>query len=146
MNIRLARFAVPILTVVLLSACAALDAGAPVETPQHSPTPADETPQPPGDEDMSGVVPDELIRQILADAVQRSGIGENEIEIVTAEAVTWSDGSLGCPEPGMGYTQALVDGYRVVIDAAGDELHYHTAEAGHFLYCEEPESEGMPRS
>jgi hypothetical protein len=28
-------------------------------------------------------------------------------EVVSAKAVTWSDGSLGCPEPGKLYTQAF---------------------------------------
>ena len=27
--------------------------------------------------------------------------------------VTWPDGSLGCPEPGNSYTQALVEGYQI---------------------------------
>ena len=38
-----------------------------------------------------------------------------DLKVLSAEAVTWSDGSLGCPEPGMMYTQALVPGYRVQI-------------------------------
>jgi hypothetical protein len=29
----------------------------------------------------------------------------------------WNDGSLGCPEPGMMYTQALVNGYWLIIEA-----------------------------
>jgi hypothetical protein len=37
--------------------------------------------------------------------------------VVQAEAVTWPDGALGCPEPGIVYTQALVPGYWVVVEA-----------------------------
>ena len=42
--------------------------------------------------------------------------------LVSAEAVTFSDGSLGCTSPGQSYTQALVDGMRVVV-TAGDKTY-----------------------
>ena len=47
---------------------------------------------------------------------------------VSAAAVTWSDGSAGCPEPGMMYTQALVPGYRIVLQA-GDRVLNTTPDA-----------------
>jgi hypothetical protein len=46
---------------------------------------------------------------ILADAQRRSGVGADRIRVVHSEAVTWRDGSLGCPEPGRLYTQALIE-------------------------------------
>ena len=49
----------------------------------------------------------------LTDAASRTGIKRTELEVLSAEAVTWSDGSLGCPQPGMMYTQALVPGFRI---------------------------------
>lgn len=45
-------------------------------------------------------------------------------ELVSAEAVTFTDGALGCPEPGLSYTQALVDGMRVVVTAGGTTYDY----------------------
>jgi hypothetical protein len=141
---------VAILAIALLTACAAPGLGAPGETPQPpEPTPTEEmTPfQPPNDNgEMTGEVPDQLLRQIVSDAMDRTGASEDEIEVVTAEAVTWNDGSLGCPQPGMMYTQALVDGYRVVLDADGQELNYHTDNRGHFVYCDNPQDEGLPSS
>ena len=91
---------------------------------------------------MTGAVPEALISQILDDAADRSGVPADELEVVVAEAVTFNDGSLGCPEPGMAYTQALVDGYRVVVTAAGEELDYRAAEAGGFIFCENPLDDG----
>ena len=44
--------------------------------------------------------------------------------LVSAEAVTFSDGSLGCASPGQSYTQALVDGMRVVVTADGQTYDY----------------------
>ena len=45
-------------------------------------------------------------------------------ELVSAEAVTFSDSSLGCATPGQSYTQALVDGLRVVVTAGGQTYDY----------------------
>lgn len=44
--------------------------------------------------------------------------------VVTSEAVTFNDGSLGCGSPGQSYTQALVDGMRVVVTADGTTYDY----------------------
>ena len=85
---------------------------------------------------MTGEVPDDIIAAILADAAQRTGVDVGAIDVVSAESVTWNDGSLGCPEPGMLYTQALVDGSQVLLDADGEELDYRLGHGGSFLLCE----------
>lgn len=54
---------------------------------------------------------------------------------VSTEAVTWSDGSLGCPQPGQTYTQALVAGWRLVVRAKGREAVYHASQRGQWLLC-----------
>lgn len=84
-----------------------------------------------------GEVPAEQLDAILADAANRTGAEVAEIAIARAEALTWPDGSLGCPEPGQAYTQALVDGYHVVLDAAGETLDYRATTAGSFRLCED---------
>ena len=89
-----------------------------------------------------GEVPAQILEAILADASRQTGIGEEQIEVIRAEAVTWNDGSLGCPEPGMVYTQALVDGYHVVLDADGEELDYRVGSGGSFRICDQPSSPG----
>jgi len=50
---------------------------------------------------------------IVADLSDRGVTGTPEL--VSADAVTWNNGALGCPSPGVSYTQALVDGMRVVV-------------------------------
>jgi hypothetical protein len=67
-----------------------------------------------------------------------TGVQIDEIRVVAAESVTWSDGSLGCPEEGQMYTQALVPGYRIVLDVAGEEIVYHASETGDFRACANP--------
>jgi len=76
---------------------------------------------------------DTLLQPILADARQRSG--DAEARVVAAVAVTWSDGSLGCPEPDRMYTQALVRGWRIRVAAAGQDLDYHASLRGHWVLC-----------
>jgi hypothetical protein len=71
----------------------------------------------------------------LADAARLTGMKRTDLKILSAEAVTWSDGSLGCPQPGMMYTQALVPGYRVRIEAGGQVLDYHAGRSGAPTVC-----------
>lgn len=56
-------------------------------------------------------------------------------ELVSAEAVTFSDGSLGCPSPGQSYTQALVDGMRVVVSVDGVSYDYRFGGGGAPKLC-----------
>ena len=71
----------------------------------------------------------------LADASRRAGAPISALQVLSAGAVTWHDGSLGCPQPGMAYTQALVPGYRIRIRAAGQDLDYHAALRGVVTLC-----------
>jgi hypothetical protein len=79
--------------------------------------------------------PAEMIEAALADAANRSTTARTDITVVSAEAVTWPDGSLGCPQPGMMYTQALVSGYRIVLQAGDTVLNYHSAARGRPVFC-----------
>lgn len=42
-----------------------------------------------------------------------------DITLVSLDAQEFNDSSLGCPEPGMSYLQALTPGHRVVVEADG---------------------------
>jgi hypothetical protein len=72
---------------------------------------------------------------VLADASKRTGVEITNLEIVESVAVTWPDGSLGCPEPGMNYTMALVPGYRIRIRAYQQVLNYHASARGYWVFC-----------
>jgi hypothetical protein len=76
----------------------------------------------------------------IKDLSGRLGISANEIEVVTEENVTWRDGSLGCPKPGMMYTQALVEGALIVLRAGGRDYSYHSGAGRPPFYCENPVS------
>ncbi|MCL4862756.1 MAG: hypothetical protein KJZ93_25310 [Caldilineaceae bacterium] len=79
-----------------------------------------------------------LVQQAVADLAERLGVPVDEVELVEAEAVIWPDGSLGCPQPGMMYTQVLQDGMRIVLRVAGEEYHYHSGGSREPFLCEDP--------
>jgi len=85
-----------------------------------------------------GEVPESLLATIKQDLAGKLDISVDAIEVARAEAVTWNDGSLGCARPGEMYTQALVPGYRVILDHHGRQYDYRAAERGHFFLCELP--------
>ncbi len=59
---------------------------------------------------------------IVADLAERGVTGTPEL--VSAHAVTWTNGALGCPSPGVSYTQAIVDGMQVVVEVDGTTYDY----------------------
>ena len=91
------------------------------------------------------VVPQSLIDQMLEQAARLASVPVEDLTVESAEAVTWPDGSLGCPEPGMMYTQALVDGYRVVI-GLGDQRFDFRGSGSTFRLCADSSSGGPKRS
>jgi len=78
---------------------------------------------------------DRMVTAARADAAKRSGLAPAQLQVVTAQPVTWSDGSLGCPRPGMLYTQALVPGYRVQLRVGSEIWNYHGSERGGVVLC-----------
>lgn len=80
-------------------------------------------------------VPQERWEVILADLAER-GVDASSAKAVRAEAVTWNDGSLGCPEPGKTYTQALVEGYQVIVQVGSQQFDYHFGDGQSLLLCE----------
>ena len=76
-----------------------------------------------------------IARAALEDAARRTGLDASTLKVISSEAVTWPDGGLGCPEPGMMYTMALVPGYRVRIQAGDKVLDYHAGRRGVLVLC-----------
>ncbi|MFV0407518.1 MAG: hypothetical protein ACK5LN_11995 [Propioniciclava sp.] len=63
------------------------------------------------------------------------GVDPAEMQVLSADRVMWSDGSWGCPQPGMGYTQALVEGSRIVVEVAGQSYDYRFGSGDGFRLC-----------
>lgn len=79
-----------------------------------------------------------VVDAALADLSQRLAVPAGQIEVESFGRVTWSDGSLGCPKPGEVYTQALVDGSRVILAHGGDTYDYHAGSDDQPFLCERP--------
>lgn len=115
---------------IALGACSASDGGA--DGP--SATPPGATPPAAGSGEVN--LPARILDPIVADAAARAGVDPAAVTIVSAEPRTWGDSSLGCPRPGMYYTQVQVDGYQVVVSAGGAEYDYRAGAGGRFIVCE----------
>ena len=75
----------------------------------------------------------------LRHASSATGESVEDITVVSAERVTWNDGSLGCPDADGMYTQALVEGYRIILSVDGRERAYHGQEGLDPFYCANPQ-------
>ena len=78
---------------------------------------------------------DAAVQSARAHAAKHTGQAAQSFELVKAQAVTWPDGSLGCPQPGRLYTQALVPGWRIRLRAMSQEFDYHASTRGALLLC-----------
>lgn len=79
----------------------------------------------------------QVVAEALEDASRVTGLDRSDLAVVSAENVTWPDGSLGCPRPGRMYTQALVRGHRVRIQAGERLLDYHAGSQRTPFLCPE---------
>ena len=76
----------------------------------------------------------------MADLSERLAVEESTIDVLDARAVTWRNGSVGCPQPDLAYTQALVPGGLIVLRVGDWSYRYHAADGGPFFYCENPQA------
>jgi len=136
----------------MVAACATLPAQPAPATltplsPESTATPARPTPSPalatlppenqpvPVQTGIQELPPQSLLEAIIADLALRAGVSAEAIAVVSSEAIVWNDGSLGCPQPDVVYTQALVPGYQIILEAGGQKFDYHTSERN-FVLCE----------
>lgn len=131
---------------------AATPATAPTTAAQPSPTsgstvrpttPAQSSPHPTGAAGGSfpGVEPAavDAVRAAIREAAKVASVAEATVRIEGVEPVQWRSGALGCPEPGMLYTQALVPGYRVRLSVGGQIVSYNTDATGRrAVTCQSP--------
>jgi hypothetical protein len=106
-----------------------------------SPQPTDEPTDEPGDDatdEGSGLSAEALVQGAVDDLAAREDADAGDIQAGQLEQVTWPDGSLGCPIPGQAYTQALIDGTRLVLTLDGTDYAYHGQGEEPLEYCAEP--------
>jgi len=83
------------------------------------------------------VTTDEAAQLARAEAARVLGVPPEQVTVQSAEAVRWSDASLGCAQPDRIYAAVIVEGLRVVLGVAGRPVHVHAAP-GQALLCPSP--------
>jgi hypothetical protein len=66
-----------------------------------------------------------LVTLAKEDLAQTLSIPVEEIEVLEAKSVVWPDGGLGCPEPGIVYTQVPREGVLIRLRAGERIFSYH---------------------
>lgn len=94
-----------------------------------------ETPQIPSPLDSNE---NRLVRLAKEDLAQRLDVPLEQIELVSMEAVTWPDGSLGCPEPGVEYIQVQREGSLIRLRVGKRVYQYHSGGRRQPFLCEHP--------
>lgn len=90
----------------------------------------------------TGEAPAEVLERIRADLAARTKRDAGSPKLLRDEAVTWSDGALGCPRFGEIYPQLPIRGYWIVFQAEGRQYDYRVDERGRFRLCDNPRGSG----
>lgn len=82
-------------------------------------------------------LPGDLLDEMVADAAERTAVDRESVEIISITEETFSDASLGCPEPGEVYAQVITPGHVVIVEAGGEEFDYRVGtQSETFKLCE----------
>jgi len=109
-------------------------------TPETGAIAGGEVPLPSGGTVTQDLPADNPVAQALVgELAAQLGIAASEVTVRAARGVTWGDASLGCPMPGLAYTQALVDGAQVVMDVGSVRYDYRTDGGSRIVWCREGE-------
>ncbi|MDH3607324.1 MAG: hypothetical protein OER12_10070 [Acidimicrobiia bacterium] len=115
----------------------------PVPTPVQPPAPKPVRPLPTPPPDRGGPAPQPNTAPIaaaVADLAAHLSVSPSSVEVLDARAVTWRDGSVGCPEDGLAYTQAEVSGFLIVLRSGDASYRYHAAGDWAPFLCTTPQS------
>jgi hypothetical protein len=85
--------------------------------------------------------PNEQIAYSKQDLATRLGLTVDAVKISGATPVSWRSGALGCPKPGMSYTDVLVPGIWIVLRVDKTTYRYHGSSGGQPFYCPDERAE-----
>jgi hypothetical protein len=78
-------------------------------------------------------VPEEVTpaQKTAIEALSRNlGLAADEVKVVSVEAVEWPDACLGITQEDISCAQVVTPGYKIVLEANGKQVEYHTDETG----------------
>jgi hypothetical protein len=68
----------------------------------------------------------ELNRLAVERVASELDLPQTRVQLVSAEPMVWEDASLGCPFEDQFYALQMVEGYRFVLEAAGNRYEFHS--------------------
>ena len=141
------RAFVVLLAVLLLAACSLspevqpAPTLSPQPTPMRSPLPTiSPLPTPASEKGPSVGAPvpsgaDAATRAAINDLAAKRQVAPEAVQVVSISQFDWPDTSLGCPQPGMFYAQIIVEGYKIILSAGGQQVEYHADQRGRVVTC-----------
>ena len=91
--------------------------------------------------DRTGEQLEVQLAHAVAELAIRKGIPETEVTVSQARTVKWGSSAVGCPAEGMNYTQALVPGVLLLLEADGRIYRYHGGKGIDPFYCPDEQAE-----
>lgn len=85
-----------------------------------------------------------LVLQAKEDLAGRLSITDDQIDLVELKAVVWPDGGLGCPEPGVAYTQVQHEGLLIRLRAGKRIYPYHSGGGTPPFLCKQDIADDTP--
>ena len=82
---------------------------------------------------ISQSLPQSVVKAILKDLSRRQGISESKLNILSYRQRTWRNGCLEVAKPNEFCTQALVEGWQVLVSDGNQRWVYHTNSNGSSL-------------
>ena len=82
-------------------------------------------------------LPPEVQSAVFEDTVNRTSKTVDALRVVEAEPHNWTDGCLGLAKPEEICTQAIVPGWRVIVNDGLREWTYRTDDSGNLVKLEE---------
>jgi hypothetical protein len=71
-------------------------------------------------------------------AATKAGVTLADVTVSSVTAVNWPTSALGCPQPGIMYSQLVTPGYKIVVSANGQSFEYHSDRGSHVVTCPAP--------
>lgn len=85
-------------------------------------------------------LPAPVIAAVVAEVSRIAGVPVDQVIVRSAEYVNFPDAGLGCPVPGMIYTQVQVEGFKLVAQVEGGKTYdFRGTGPDTFRLCTSPE-------
>jgi hypothetical protein len=121
--------------VLTCAACSQNDAEAPADKTAGSAEPSRQAQESDMNNSSIGEILTQQVSGAVADLSARTGIAADAIVVSEARSVQWGSGAIGCPKEGMNYTQAIVPGVLLLLEADGTVYRYHGRTGKRLVYC-----------